>query len=173
MSIQAKIAIENKDGTIEASHCYESNIGLILYLYYDDIQKNRELISYGEISRLRENISPNQDEIHSFNYPIKNVCIFYHRDRGEDLIRYKYKNFDDFVKDTNSEYIYTFKEKNKKWYIYDEKLKKNKLLIKELLNTKLPEIAKNKLMLHLEKKKMEQFVKSINIKNTLKTKVKI
>lgn len=173
MSTQAKIAIENKDGTIDVIHCYEEYIGVVLFLYYDNIKKNRELISHGEVSRLREKISPNQNETHNFNHSLNDVCVFYHRDRGEALIKFQYNNFEEFIKHTNFEYIYTFKEKNKKWYIYDHTLHKNQLLITYLLNSKISQENKNKLISYLESKKIKQVMKKINIQSSTRKKIKI
>jgi hypothetical protein len=50
------------------------------------------LISLGAISFLGKKIEPKKDENHTFDHPIKDVCIFYHRDRNENLLINNFKN---------------------------------------------------------------------------------
>ena len=64
---------------------YPSNNGAILLEHYTTADKVNELISLGDISSLRENPKPSETQEHSFDKPIDNVVIAYHRDRGAEL----------------------------------------------------------------------------------------
>lgn len=55
----------------------------ILDEHYTDEAKVRALISLGNISQLRERVSPNATEKHSFKHPVDGVTVAYARDRGE------------------------------------------------------------------------------------------
>lgn len=62
---------------------YLSWVGQVLLDAYNTAEKVEELISLGCLSSLGRNIKPNPDKPHSFMNPQKDVCVFYHRDRGE------------------------------------------------------------------------------------------
>lgn len=87
MSTNAHIAIL-KDGkyTYIYSHWdgYPEHVGKILYENYNTTEKIEELIALGDISSLGPRLKPNDDEAHSFDNPIRDITIAYHRDRGED-----------------------------------------------------------------------------------------
>jgi hypothetical protein len=91
MSTRSRIAIETTDDSgnkvIKSIYChfdgYSSGVGKTLMDNYQDREKVETLISLGDISFLREEITPTGP--HSFNYPQKGVTVAYHRDRGEKL----------------------------------------------------------------------------------------
>lgn len=64
---------------------YPTNNGAILLEHYTTADKVNELISLGDISSLRENVAPSETQEHSFDKPLNDVVIAYHRDRGEEL----------------------------------------------------------------------------------------
>jgi len=88
MSIRSSIAVRHNDGSVSLIYChndgYFSYNGRILKEHYKDIEKVECLISFGDLSSLRENIGKtNSMKDHSFDNPKKDICIFYGRDRGE------------------------------------------------------------------------------------------
>jgi hypothetical protein len=107
MATRSRIAIELPSGEVHSIYChwdgYPSNNGEILKEHYNTREKVMELILLGDISSLRQRVAPNADEIgkHSFDTPIEDVVIAYHRDRGDDYAkprvnadRNEYKNSD-------------------------------------------------------------------------------
>ena len=89
MATRSRIAIETTDDSgnkvIKSIYChfdgYASGVGETLMENYQDREKVEALISLGDISFLREEITPTGP--HSFDYPQKGVTVAYHRDRGE------------------------------------------------------------------------------------------
>ena len=114
------------DKGVEAIYChsdgYLSNNGKILDQHYTDEDKVDELLSYGDLSALNENIGVKLD----FNdYPsfYKNKqCRFYNRDRGEEnreatqlkdesaLLEFAFEKCD-----ANVVYMFAYGS----WYVYD------------------------------------------------------
>jgi hypothetical protein len=89
MATRSRIAIETTDDSgnkvIKSIYChfdgYASGVGKTLMDNYQDREKVEALISLGDISFLKEEITPTGP--HSFDYPQKGVTVAYHRDRGE------------------------------------------------------------------------------------------
>lgn len=73
----------------KVSYChfdgYPSNMLPLLNENYNTIEKVKELISLGNLSYLGKRVKPSEDENHSYNSPVSDVTVAYHRDRGEDL----------------------------------------------------------------------------------------
>ena len=64
---------------------YPEYNGHMLQKYYTDKEKVENLVKLGDISVLKENLSPKEGEEHSFDGPrADGVVVAYHRDRGED-----------------------------------------------------------------------------------------
>lgn len=93
MSTNATIARHNKDGSIDEiylhwdgypEHAYE-----ILKQHYTTQEKVDELIALGDLSVLAKNTDVKSDMPvpegveHTYDTPVKDVCIAYGRDRGE------------------------------------------------------------------------------------------
>ena len=95
MSTRSNIAMLNNDGTVTTIYChwdgYPSYNGKILSEYYNTTDKVTELIKYGDLSSLQPNVYPTAP--HSFEEPQEDVCIYYHRDRGDDWETVKPKTF--------------------------------------------------------------------------------
>lgn len=89
MATRSTIGILNKDGSVEYSYChwdgYPEHNGKILLQYYKTEKRVRQLLEYGSISLLGKYIVPSKGVMHTFNDPQDDVCIFYHRDRGDAL----------------------------------------------------------------------------------------
>lgn len=43
-----------------------------------------ELIGYGDASSIDKKLEPTPGVAHTFDFPERDVCVFYHRDRGDD-----------------------------------------------------------------------------------------
>lgn len=85
-------------------HCdgYPSHNGKLLLNYYNSLEKVKELVSFGFISSLREEIE---------------LCEFYHRDREQDFNSYGVKNKRE-IEEFFEEYTYIFEDN--KWFILDD-----------------------------------------------------
>ena len=84
MSTNATISIK-KDGRVHYVYChwdgYISDVGQLLFKYYNTLSKVKELVALGNISSLDKSIAC--PEGHSFDTRIKGYTTFYGRDRGE------------------------------------------------------------------------------------------
>jgi len=120
MATRSTIAMEFADGTVEQIYChwdgYLSNNGRILQEYYQDPFKVRELIDGGAVSSLAGEVSPGNDN-HSFNQPKAGVTVFYARDRGEDLVKNKFKDFADYKRNAQSEEYNYILRRDGLWYV--------------------------------------------------------
>jgi hypothetical protein len=118
------IGIQNLDNSIQFVYCRDTD-SEILFQYFNDEKSVRELISFGDISKLGKLIHPTSDT-HTIERPEKDVCIFYHRDGGDDL-EITIKNSLDEVKDFGQFdgflYIYNLNKNN--WDSYP-KIKEEK-----------------------------------------------
>jgi hypothetical protein len=118
------IGIQNLDNSIQFVYCRDTD-SEILFQYFNDEKSVRELISFGDISKLGKLIHPTGDT-HTIERPEKDVCIFYHRDGGDDL-EITIKNSLDEVKDFGQFdgflYIYNLNKNN--WDSYP-KIKEEK-----------------------------------------------
>ena len=89
MATRSRIAIETTDTSgnkvIKSIYChfdgYPSGVGKTLMENYQDREKVEALISLGDISFIKEEVTPSGS--HSFNSPQERVTVAYHRDRGE------------------------------------------------------------------------------------------
>ena len=124
MSTRSEIGIQNADGTIESVYChwdgYPAHNGHILFKHYTIETKVRELIKYGGLSILRENITPAVRTKHTFEESQKDVCVYYNRDRSEkweDVKPCIHSNIEEWGEEISKgwqDYLYLFK--NNKWY---------------------------------------------------------
>ena len=124
MSTRSEIGILNKDGTVTSIYChwdgYPEYNGVILSEYYTKEEIVKELIKNGDLSSLHESISPDKGMEHSLENPQEDVCVYYHRDIGEEweqVMPKTYSNIKSWVKEVQQgwqEYMYLFK--NGKWY---------------------------------------------------------
>lgn len=127
MATRSLIVIEEmKEGEKVYSGCYchwdgyPNNNGKILLNNYTDRERVRKLISLGEMSSLGKYISPEEcgqeASKHTFDDPIKDVTVYYGRDRGEsDTAPFETQNLDPIIDDTWAEYVYVF-GLDDKWY---------------------------------------------------------
>ncbi len=130
MATRSTIALEYADGTIGQVYChwdgYLEHNGAMLFNYYSDPFKLRELIDLGDVSSLKPEIG----EQHAFGYHgttmdgdtydklYGNMCTFYGRDRGESGTMQKtFVDFQDYmVRFQHEEYAYILR-KDGVWYV--------------------------------------------------------
>ncbi len=84
---------ETREAIMSYTHFdgYPAYMGQMLTRYYNDEERARRLISLGEASSVKRYIDPEEAgyseeeaKTHSFDTPLKDVSIFYGRDRGEE-----------------------------------------------------------------------------------------
>lgn len=109
MTTKSRIGIMNEDTTITSVYChwdgYPSYNGRILYENYNTEEKIRELLSYGDLSSLGEDIT--NDIISG-----RTKCKFYNKNSGNETIK-TYENIYEY-EINGVEYNYLFM--NGKWY---------------------------------------------------------
>lgn len=171
MSTRSRIGLRKLDGTAKYIYChwdgYIEHNGLLLQLCYDTPEKIERLLELGNLSALGEYLET--DEPHSFESPQHNVCVAYHRDRGEGLEFW----------DSQQEFNYTFDENVGAWIVeqevyveisckninttYDCRKTYTSLLIDELIN------KQDKIIEYWED---DEFATKENLIETLKEKAK-
>lgn len=118
MSTNATIAINRKNGTRTAIYLhfdgYIEAAGTTLQLAYNTAEKVEELLKLGDLSILGYYTEPT-DETHDFDHPQAQVCVAYHRDRGEAFRQ----------SDMRNEYNYTFDEEEACWYVEKKVYERN------------------------------------------------
>ena len=120
MATRSTIALEFADGTVEQVYCnwdgYLSNNGQILLKHYSDPFKLQRLIDLGAISSLGPEIGEKQDfdkrDTHNDNW-----SWIYARDRGEDLVKNKFKDYADYKANAQSEEYNYILRTDGKWYV--------------------------------------------------------
>ena len=124
MSTRGLIAIEKPDKSCISSYahydCYPSGAGRILLDHYESGEKAEALLALGFLSALGERLSPAPGEKHDYENPLPNVCIAYHRDRGEEFRPPTvWPNANDMLAKAAdrfwAEYVYLFRDG--KWYV--------------------------------------------------------
>ena len=125
ISTSSRIGILNNDGTVTSIYCHwdghpEHN-GVILSEHYTNNKKIEELISNGNLSRLKKDINPDSTKEHSYDNPQENVCVYYHRDRNDSWEEEKpliHSDEETFARDSLEswiDYIYLFKDGS--WFV--------------------------------------------------------
>lgn len=120
MATRSTIALEFADGTVEQIYChwdgYLENNGQILLKHYSDPFKLQRLIDLGAVSSLRPEIGEKQDfdkrDTHNDNW-----SLIYARDRGEDLVKHKFKDYADYKANAQSEEYNYILRTDGKWYV--------------------------------------------------------
>ena len=124
MSTRSTITFKKADGTKTSIYChydgYIEGVGVTLQLAYNTADKVKALMSLGDLSSLGYYTEP-KTSTHSFNAPENDVCVAYHRDRGEPFRQSHGVN----------DYNYTFDEKKGVWYVKYNR--RNHLLLDEIL----------------------------------------
>jgi hypothetical protein len=86
MSTNSTIAVKTDNG-YKAIYChwdgYPSYMYPMLRDWYGTEERAAALVSFGDASSIYKRLMPSQASGHSFDRPEDDVCVFYHRDRGE------------------------------------------------------------------------------------------
>lgn len=86
MSTYCSIAVKTEKGY---ETIYVHNDGYESYMYpmltnnYNSEEGARALVALGDASSIHEKLEPTPGVPHTFDFPERNVSIFYNRDRGE------------------------------------------------------------------------------------------
>lgn len=117
MGTRSRIAIQQNDGTYKSIYCdsdsYLKHNGVILNNEYKDPMKINLLISLGDLSRLGEHVFPDTSKQHNFYNPQCDVCVAYHRDRGEEKKFEIHTNINELLKssiNTTLDYLYIYED---------------------------------------------------------------
>jgi len=121
MGTRSTIAMEFADGTVQQVYChwdgYLAHNGQILFQYYSDPFKLRDLIDLGDMSSLGPNIGTQ----HAFDKAPEGECTFYLRDRKEQGCKAKkFKDFADYkARHQYEEYEYILRNVDCKavWFV--------------------------------------------------------
>lgn len=120
MATRSTIALEFADGTVEQVYChwdgYLSNNGQILLRHYSDPFKLQRLIDLGAISSLGPEIGEKQD-FDKRETQNDNWSLIYARDRGEDLVKHRFKDYADYKANAQSEEYNYILRTDGKWYV--------------------------------------------------------
>lgn len=122
MATRSRIGLMLDDGSIKQAYChwdgYVEGVGLTLIENYDTYEKVKTLISFGDMSYLRPEIST--AEPHSFEKPVNGVTVFYGRDRGEQNVEPKIVSMDEWMNvfySSGIDFYYLFS--GGQWWVYD------------------------------------------------------
>ena len=124
-SVISKIDKKVSNGEITAVYCHSDGYlnwnGKILNEHYTNGNKVDELLSYGDVSIIRENIGVKLDFNDYMAFAKNKQCKFYMRDRGEkNKHATQLKDESELIKFSNNcdvDFIYMFAYGH--WYIYD------------------------------------------------------
>ena len=122
MATRSMIGIINADNTVEVVYChsdgYPEYMTDMLSHYYQTEDMAKELVSLGDLSRLKKKLTPSTRD-HSFDYPEPDVTVAYVRDRGESWEDNKptcYESVDElFQKENWCVYFYLYDVKMQCW----------------------------------------------------------
>lgn len=122
MSTHAYIGHTIDNQKVEYIYChwdgYPAHIAPLLLHRYNTPAKIQTLINLGDLSALYSNIAPPEGIKHTFDHPVKNTTIAYHRDRKESWDEVKptiasltaFRNLDDG-------YVYLYNSETLQWKI--------------------------------------------------------
>lgn len=111
MSTNATVAIKTDEG-YEAIYVHHD--GYFSYMYpmlsenYASWERATALISFGDASSIDKRIMPSVGSNHHFEHPEEDVCVFYHRDRGEEFRAAFYSNKSGVLH--SQYYVYIFED---------------------------------------------------------------
>ena len=117
MSTNSTVAVKTDNGY---DAIYVHNDGYFSYMYpmldtwYSTWERANALVSFGDASFIAKRIMPSEGSNHHFDHPEEDVCIFYHRDRGEDFHITHYQTKRDLL---SSQY-YTYIFEDNRWKAY-------------------------------------------------------
>lgn len=87
MSTRCSIAMQLSDGRVTGIYCHWAGDihqnGVTLYKHYQCTEKIQALIALGHLSSLGAELAPDPAREHSWQNSQKDVCVAFHRDRGD------------------------------------------------------------------------------------------
>ena len=102
MSTHAFVGIKTADGSVTSIYVhndgYPEGLGQILSSHYNTQELADKLVELGDCSCVCERLSPEDGEEHSFDHPVDDVTVAYHRDRGEDWEDVEPRHYDNVGK---------------------------------------------------------------------------
>lgn len=132
MSTRSAIVEKTDTGEFRGIYChgdgYLSHNGRVLLEHYKDPAKVSELISLGYISSLGSRVTPDENEAHSYDNPVKDITVAYLRDRQEDpeeVSTIVGSTLEEVLGCIDYSYAYIFIHND--WYLYDYERKLVKL----------------------------------------------
>lgn len=122
MSTRSVICKETLNKTYVGIYCHHDGyplwVGKTLLDHYSDRDRVEKLLHLGDLSSLEEKIEPDADKIHTFDNPQGDVCVAYHRDRGEELRQARPIKLDKAHEVYWAEFMYVYMQDGT-WYFAD------------------------------------------------------
>ena len=119
MATRSNIAYRTPEGKIRSIYChwdgYVSNNGRILQEHYQEARKIGQLIELGSLSSLGAELGRKQD-FDDRSTQKDEWCLFYTRDRGEELVVQEYNDIPSWIDDME-EYAYLWN--GTEWLVND------------------------------------------------------
>ena len=117
MSTNSTVAVKTDTG-YDAIYVHWD--GYFSYMYpmlsenYASLERAEALVSFGDASFIAKRIMPSVGSDHCFERPEEDVCVFYHRDRGEELNIFHCHRKEELFK--RQYYVYIFEDGQWKAY---------------------------------------------------------
>ena len=119
MSTNSGIALRSGE-TFQTIYCHwdghPRTMLPVLRENYNSLELAAKLISYGDASSIDKKLEPTGE--HTFMKPEKDVCVFYHRDRGDDWFHCQSTCYTqkELFGQSAFEYVYIFEDGQ--WNVY-------------------------------------------------------
>lgn len=126
MSTNSGIVVRTGD-TYQTIYCHwdghPRTMYPILNTFYNSFDAANALISMGDASSIDKCISPAEGVKHDFSNPADGVCVFYHRDRGDDWFSCQSACYTwrELWRQSSFEWVYIWEDGQ--WNIYKDKKK--------------------------------------------------
>ena len=129
MSTRSYIGVRNSDETVDYIYChydgYPEGVGATLIEHYANFNRVNELMKLGDLSILGKRLGEKQD----FNNRIKDHCLAYGRDRGEEGVSVSTTTLENLLSHNTIDYTYIFD--GEFWECYDTNTKESINLYKK------------------------------------------
>lgn len=122
MSTNSGIALRSGE-TFQTIYCHwdghPRTMLPILRDHYNSVGLAAKLISYGDASSIEKKLEPDPSRPHSFSDYQDDVCVFYHRDRGDDWLSCQPTcyTWTELFNQSSFEYVYIFEDGQ--WKVYN------------------------------------------------------
>ena len=121
MATRSTIALELADNSVLQVYChydgYPEHNGKILLNSYANPSLTADLVGLGDLSVLGNYISA-EGKPHSFEQPLKDVCVYYGRDRGETGVEARrYTSYEQYTMLGQREEYNYIQRKGGEWFV--------------------------------------------------------